>query len=59
MSRSEFPVAAKWILIGQTPVMLVEGAMTAATLNLLLAVRPELIPVVAHDGLLPAERTTM
>jgi cobalt/nickel transport system permease protein len=59
LSGSEFLVAAKLTLIVQTPVMLVEGAITAATLRLLVAVRPELIPVAAHDQLLPAERTTM
>ncbi|MFB1489779.1 MULTISPECIES: cobalt transporter CbiM [unclassified Thiocapsa] len=59
LSGSEFLVAAKLILIVQIPVMLVEGAMTAATLRLLLTVRPELLPVVAHDRLLPVERTTM
>lgn len=59
LSGSEFLVAAKLLLIVQIPVMLVEGAITAATLRLLLTVRPELLPVVAHNRLLPAERTTV
>ena len=59
LSGSEFLVAAKLILIVQIPVMLVEGAITAATLRLLLTVRPELLPVAAHARFLPAERTTM
>ncbi|SDW12017.1 cobalt transporter CbiM [Thiocapsa roseopersicina] len=59
LSGSEFLVAAKLILIVQIPVMLVEGAITAATLRLLLTVRPELLPVVVHARLLPAERTTV
>ncbi|RKT42809.1 cobalt transporter CbiM [Thiocapsa rosea] len=59
LSGSEFLVAAKLILIVQIPVMLVEGAMTAATLRLLLTVRPELLPVVASDRLLTVERTTV
>lgn len=59
LSGSEFLVAAKLILIVQIPVMLVEGAMTAATLRLLLSVRPELLPVAAHARFLPAERTTL
>ncbi len=59
LSGSEFLVAAKLILIVQIPVMLVEGAMTAATLRLLLSVRPELLPVAAHARFLPAGRTTL
>lgn len=59
LSGSEFLVAAKLILIVQIPVMLVEGAITAATLRLLLSVRPELLPAVAHARFLPAERTTL
>ncbi|HSO81904.1 cobalt transporter CbiM [Thiocapsa sp.] len=59
LSGSAFLVAAKLILIVQIPVMIVEGAITAATLRLLLTVRPELLPVAAHARLLPAERTTM
>jgi cobalt/nickel transport system permease protein len=45
LSGSAFLVAAQLILIAQAPVMLIEGAVTAATLRLLLTVRPELIPV--------------
>ncbi|WP_296701690.1 cobalt transporter CbiM [Thiocapsa sp. UBA6158] len=59
LSGSAFLVAAQLTLIVQIPVMLVEGAITAATLRLLLSVRPELLPVVASDRLLPAERTTV
>jgi cobalt/nickel transport system permease protein len=59
LSGSEFLVAAKLILIVQIPVMLLEGAITAATLRLLLTVRPELLPVVVPARLLPAERTTL
>jgi cobalt/nickel transport system permease protein len=59
LSGSAFLVAAKLILIVQIPVMIVEGAITAATLRLLLSVRPELLPVVASDRLLSAERTTI
>ncbi|WP_296810556.1 cobalt transporter CbiM [Thiocapsa sp.] len=59
LSGSEFLVAAKLILIVQVPVMLVEGAISAATLRLLLSVRPELLPAVASGRLLPAGRTSM
>jgi cobalt/nickel transport system permease protein len=59
LSGNEFLVAAKLILIVQIPVMLLEGAITAATLRLLLTVRPELLPVVVPARLLRAERTTM
>jgi cobalt/nickel transport system permease protein len=59
LSGSEFLVAAKLILVVQIPVMLVEGAITAATLRLLLTVRPELLPVAVTARLLPAERTTL
>ncbi|EGV20410.1 cobalt transporter CbiM [Thiocapsa marina] len=59
LSGSEFLVAAKLILIVQIPVMLVEGALTAAALRLLLTVRPELLPAVLPARLLPAERSTL
>lgn len=56
LSGSEFVAAARLILIAQSPVMLVEGAITAATLRLLLTVRPELIAAVATDRMRSAER---
>jgi len=56
LSGSEFLVAARLILIVQVPVMLVEGAITAAALRLLLTVRPELLPRAANDRPVPAER---
>ncbi|WP_373509775.1 cobalt transporter CbiM [Thiocapsa sp.] len=57
LSGSEFLAAARLILIAQIPVMLVEGVITAATLRLLLTVRPELLPAAAGDHLVAAERT--
>jgi cobalt/nickel transport system permease protein len=51
LSGSAFLVAAQLILIAQVPVMLIEGAVTAAALRLLMTVRPELIP-----GTVPVER---
>ncbi len=57
LSGSEFLAAARLILIVQIPVMLVEGVITAATLRLLLTVRPELLPAAAGDRLVAAERT--
>lgn len=56
LSGSEFVAAARLILVAQSPVMLVEGAITAATLRLLLTVRPELIAAVATDRMRSAER---
>ncbi len=57
LSGSAFLVAAQLILIAQAPVMLIEGAVTAATLRLLLTVRPELIPFsVPAERLASAER---
>ncbi len=57
LSGNEFLAAARLILIVQIPVMLVEGVVTAATLRLLLTVRPELLPAAAGDRLVAAERT--
>jgi cobalt/nickel transport system permease protein len=57
LSGSEFLAAARLILIVQIPVMLVEGVITAATLRLLLTVRPDLLPAAAGDRLVAAERT--
>lgn len=45
LSGAAFVVAANLILIAQLPVLLVEAAVTAAALRLLLTVRPELLPI--------------
>ncbi|MBK1644399.1 cobalamin biosynthesis protein CbiM [Thiocapsa imhoffii] len=45
LSGSEYRVAATVVMIGQLPVMVVEGLITAAALRLILTVRPELVPV--------------
>jgi cobalt/nickel transport system permease protein len=56
LSGSEFLAAARLLLIAQMPVMLVEGAITAATVRLLFTVRPELIARVPSRYAAPAER---
>jgi cobalt/nickel transport system permease protein len=56
MSGSEFLVAAGLMLIAQIPVMLVEGAITAAALRLVLMVQPDLVPVAARDCVVQEER---
>ncbi|MCG6986206.1 MAG: energy-coupling factor ABC transporter permease [Thiocapsa sp.] len=56
LSGSELRAAAQLILIAQFPVLLVEGAVTAAILRLLLKVRPGLIQVSTRQRVVPAER---
>ncbi|MCG8426534.1 MAG: cobalt transporter CbiM [Chromatiales bacterium] len=42
MSGEEFLLAAKLLLVGQIPLMLIEGAITAASVSLLFKVRPDI-----------------
>lgn len=56
LSGSELGAAAQLILIAQFPVLLVEGAVTAAILRLLVKVRPGLIQVSTRQRVVPAER---
>ncbi|MCG6895548.1 MAG: energy-coupling factor ABC transporter permease [Thiocapsa sp.] len=56
LSGSELGAAAQLVLIAQFPVLLVEGAVTAAILRLLVKVRPGLIQVSTRQRVVPAER---